>query len=702
MNQFPYGAVLKVQREYTLTDIFDRMQAMKELGMNIVVIWPAVYWWEDKSLPDYPYHTGHEILKFAEKIGMKVIMELAGQLTSLEYAPDFLMRDKYYSKTFDGRNDIWEWVYGYINYNHPEVKSLIRKIFSGAVKNYKDYSSLYGYDIWNETMFSSYDEYTLELFRKFLKNKYGTIEELNRVWDRTYFDWSQIKFTKWLWASVMPFVDYNQFKKENIGLILKEWSEIVKAIDPKHPVIADNIHSMVTQNDAYHRPQDDWNVASNVDEFGLSFYPCNKEPGFPPNVRWEIFSAIRSSAPNKKFWVSEMQSHQQSMFNPFGVVDPYKVKLWSWESISQGAKGIVYWMWEPFIKGIQTSGRGLVDYGGNYTKRAFEAKAIKEIINEHNEEFCSYAPPKAKAAIFYDKLNQDFIKAYTEAYERSISSTIYTDSICGLYKCLWKQNVAADFITPDELLEGSALDYKVIFMTSQVNISPQLSDAIKKYVMAGGTLIIDGKFGMIDNYGILHKSVPGGDLNKYLGIRITDIDYRDLTITEQSKDGQRRIIDGYHERQILDVWSSEQEILGRFSDSSPAVISSVLGQGRIIYFATFLWYGYFKEGYNSVEKYISSLCDDLNLRKFEIGSEAVKVCSLEGSSGMLVFAFNYSEADIQVDIKIKDVHGEKCSVKNLYTSESDILSAKGRELNLSATVKSKDVSVFKVTYLTEN
>src|SRR5947199_235176 len=77
--------------------------------------------------------------------------------------------------------------------------------------------ALYGYVILNETMFTSYDRYTLQLFRAWLEAKYSTIERLNDVWDRAYRDWNQIEFTYWLWASVMPFVDWQQFRKANMG-----------------------------------------------------------------------------------------------------------------------------------------------------------------------------------------------------------------------------------------------------------------------------------------------------------------------------------------------------------------------------------------------------------------------------------------------------------------------------------------------------
>ena len=77
----------------TIGKIFDKM---KGCGFNTVVIWPSCFWWEEKS-PEYPFKTGKEILRMAEKKEIKVIMELAGQLHAMEYMPDFKMKDEYYA-----------------------------------------------------------------------------------------------------------------------------------------------------------------------------------------------------------------------------------------------------------------------------------------------------------------------------------------------------------------------------------------------------------------------------------------------------------------------------------------------------------------------------------------------------------------------------------------------------------------------------
>ena len=86
IKPFRYGAVLKITRQDTLSNIEKQFSMMRDCGMNTAVVWPAFFWWEEKK-EGYPYNTGKEILKTAQKYNIGVIMELAGQLTVCEYIP---------------------------------------------------------------------------------------------------------------------------------------------------------------------------------------------------------------------------------------------------------------------------------------------------------------------------------------------------------------------------------------------------------------------------------------------------------------------------------------------------------------------------------------------------------------------------------------------------------------------------------------
>ena len=113
MNQFRLGAVLKLTREDTLADIEKNFAGMKDAGFNTCVVWPAAFWWEEKT-EFYPFNTGRELLKIAERIGIDIIMELAGQLTVMEYIPDFLMKPEYYARDVNGNVERWADSFGFL------------------------------------------------------------------------------------------------------------------------------------------------------------------------------------------------------------------------------------------------------------------------------------------------------------------------------------------------------------------------------------------------------------------------------------------------------------------------------------------------------------------------------------------------------------------------------------------------------------
>jgi|GEM_PF-836955 len=672
MTDFPYGAVLKIQREWTVGDIFAKLDQMASISLNTVVMWPPVFWWEDRSWPDYPYHTGRALLGHAAELGMKVIVELSGQLTALEYAPDAVMKDEYYATGATGTPVRQDWHYGYLNYNHPEVKDLIRTGFAGAAEHYRQFASLYGYDIWNETMFSSYDAHTLALFREWLRSKYGSIEALNEVWDRTYADWDQIGFTNWMWASVMPVVDFGRFRKENIGILLAEWCAIVKAADPLHPVLADNIHSMITENGDYGRPHDDWNVAGAVDEFGLSFYPKNVPPYMSPATRCETFTAVSSATRTGRFWVSEMQTNTQSMFTPSSVVYPWELRQWNLEALSRGAKGIVYWKWDPFSKGLQTSGRGLVDWQGNLTERAREAQAIKRAIDAYSDEFCRYRPPAPRWAILYDGGNHDFVKALTVNYTGYIEDGIDTESIRGLYECLWRQDIPVAFVTAADILAGQARDYDVIFSTCQICVPQDLAAAIAEYVQNGGRWISDGRFGFIDEFGAMYPDVPAGPLSSQLGWAATGSDVTELGIAVG--DGAGATLAGFFEKLSVNLAGDRCTVTGRFSDGAPAVLKTALGAGCFVQIATYLWYGYAKRADPGVDAAMAEFADRLGARWLSCDHPDVRV-SLSADedgyrAGALVFAFNYSATAQSAVVRLPESDAADYRLTNVFTGQT--------------------------------
>ncbi len=650
-DNFNYGSVLKVTRDDTMKDIEDNFAKMRDCGLNTVVIWPASFFWEEKS-ENYPFDTGRKILKLAEKYGLKIIMELAGQLTVMEYLPDSLMKPEYHPVKNDGSREYGQSSYGFLNYFHPEVKDIICEHYKKTAEAYRDFDALLGYDIFNETMFRSFDEYTFADFREWLKEKYGDIETLNVAWERTYEDFSQIVFENWKWLSIMGEADYYIYRKAAIARFMKPWYDAIKNTDDKHVIIADNIHSQVAPNSSYSRPHDDYGLRTVVDKLGMSFYPKGVTGILEDALRWEIFDAYYDAAGREGFYISEMQTHIQALFNPTTCVEPHELKLWCTEAYAAGVEALVFWKWRPFDTGLQTMGRGIVNYRGLPTERFYTAKELGEKVFSNGV----VTPVRSKVGIVFEPLCDDFQRLYTSSY--SVEQNIYLKSIFGAYKAFRANNVRCDIIRMNEIF-----DYDMVIMTNHVVITDEDMDIIRRYVENGGHVIADGRFGVVDKYAKAYSLIPGGKLNDIIGEIYFDTDNKDSTVNGT--------LSGCNGRHISDV--KDGIVLGTFSDGKAAIVKKTTGKGSFTMLNTEIWYGY-SCGKAGADEYALAIAKENGLIQTEADSP-LKLRVSENDEYYFLFAFNYTSQKLSADIKL-NVGNSYCVSVTVEPNDCEIVKIK--------------------------
>ncbi len=650
-EKFVYGTVIKLTREDTLEDIERNLRKMKEAGLDTAVVWPSSFWWEEKK-EGYPFNTGKELLKIAERVGIDIVMELAGQLPMMEYIPDYLMKDEYYCVDQDGHKRITHTSFGWLNYFHPEVEALICDHFKKTAEAYKDFPALVAYDVFNETAYNSYDKYTMEQFRIWLKKKYGTIERLNDVWEHSYTDFSQVGYAPWMWMSVMPAADLGAFRRESIGIFLKGWCDAIRSVDSAHPLIADNIGSMITNGAGwYERPQDDFVLKKAVDIIGMSFYPKQVGGTQSPQKRWQALDSFYAASEREGFYISELQTHIQAMFNPTTAVRPYELKQWSYEALAAGAKGLIYWMWRPFTKGLQTTGRGLVDYKERSTPRLEFARELSDVIASTGK----LTPAKSRVGILFDAICEDLQVFYTKCY--SVDQNMYLNSLCGAYGAFLDAGVRADVVTADEI--GN---YDVLILSNHIVIGERMAKILGDYVKNGGIVICDGKIGNVDEYASLNDILPGGKFNRFMGFEYIDSDYVDMRFSIDGKEYK-----GYYGKEIVSV--TDGETLAYFEDGSPAIVSKSTGKGRVVTVNTYFWNSYGKE--STPVEIAGILADKLELRDVRVTAPLRARLATNGEK-LYAFVFNYTENDVKGHISCEGF--EKDIV--LKANESEILEIK--------------------------
>lgn len=578
-EKFLHGAVLLLEEDETRSGIARKCSDLRSLGLNTAVIWPPCFYREGKR----NYDIQKTVLKCAEEVGLRVIVELTGQVADLEYLPDCDWKDEYAVTHPDGSAARMQNGLGESNYNHPEVKQILHDFLRETVAEFRSFPALLAWDVWNETHFKSHDPFTLREFQHFLKRKYVTIAKLNTIWKKSYTAFEQIRLDPITWGSIASDCDWEEFRTDNLAAIAAEWVGIVRETDPDHPVLADNVMSNAVWSE-FDRGTDDWKLARQIDLFGLSFYPKTGGRLLKVNESWlrRLTFAGAFSAGNGKFLISEMQSHCYSEIFTAERVAPDELLDWNLESLFEGSRGTLYWKWEPFRAGFQIGGRGLVLADGSFSKRARAVAEFSHLLAEH-PDLTSLTPVK-HAALLYDRISNFTVKAVNNRIRGIIGDDQCAQARFGLAMSAAERNVPLAVRTPEQILLENGLEgIRLLFLPYQLVMDQRLADSLIRFVEAGGTLVANWPCGDISPEGRLAKHVPGGPLAPLLPLRQTD-----------------HIQDSFRgepiEIQELEILSDTMEILLRSDSGHPLALKKNCGNGAVFYFASALWNDRFLHG----------------------------------------------------------------------------------------------------------
>lgn len=577
-NEFIHGAVLLLEEDETRSGLAAKCAAMKQLGLNTAVIWPPCFYKNGKR----DYAVQHALLDCAEETRLKVIVELTGQVSNLEYLPDCDWKDEYAVTNPDGTPARMQNGLGETNYNHPEVKRILHSFFAEVTAEFKDHPALLAWDVWNETHFKSHDPHTLREFQRWLERKYGTVAALNTVWKKSYANFGEIRLDPVTWASIAPGCDWEEFRTDNLAAIAHEWAEAVRAADPCHPVIADNVMSNAVWSE-FDRGSDDWKLARQIDCFGLSFYPKTGGRLLKVNEPWlrRLTFAGAYSAGNGRFMISEMQSHCYSEIFTAERVAPDELLDWNLEALFEGNAGTVYWKWEPFKAGFQIGGRGLVLADGSFSRRAAAVAEFSRLLKTHPD--LAHLTPAKCAAVLYDRSCNFAVKEINNRIRGIIGDDQCAQARFGVAMSAAERSVPLAVVTPEQVLEGKLAGYPLLFLPYQPMLDEPLADALVRFMENGGTVAASWPCGDISSSARLYEQVPGGPLASLFHARQTDN-------LQDSFRGEPIEI------QELEMLSGETEVLLRSDSGLPLLLRTECGTGAFFYFAAALWNELFPHG----------------------------------------------------------------------------------------------------------
>ena len=175
----------------------------------------------------------------------------------------------------------------------------------------------------------------------------------------------------------------------------------------------------------------------------------------------------------------------------------------------------------------------------------------------------------------------------------------------GIYYALRHAQVPVDFLTEDDVSEGLARDYQVIYVTQQYLHSSAVK-ALQKWVAAGGTLVALCGGGFTDEF-----NRPNPEAAALYGVREQKLDKDPsfpMMLAKQDLPPYRPIdsvawINGQaaiHNVPVI-AWKqslvpADGKVIGVYADGKPAVVKKAHGKGQALLFGFFPGMAYMKSG----------------------------------------------------------------------------------------------------------
>ena len=398
--------------------------------------------------------------------------------------------------------------------NNPIYQHYTEQIVSKITGHFKDNPAVIGWQIDNELGCSNtarcYCNYCSKALREWLKNKHGTIENLNKEWgtnhwSQMYHKWEQIRTPGRTVTTHNPsfLLDFFRFASDSNVKYEKLQADIIRSNCPQH-FITHNFMGLFDQIDYF-------DLAEPLDFASWDNYPRYLDLD-PKQVA--LAHDITRSTKHKNFWVMEEQAGSCGGKYVNSQPRPGEVRLWAYQAIARGADGIMFLQWRPPLFAQEQFWMGILDHDGNPNRKYEEVKRFGAELMALEEISGSKFKAEVGMIRSYDVIWSLQIQPNSPAFN-------YHQEFMKYYSSLFNLGVSTEIVNHKEELLSN---YKLIMAPNLHLVNRELTENLRHYVKRGGRLIMSYRSGVKNwNNVVVDKTLPGG-LADLLGIKITEFD----------------------------------------------------------------------------------------------------------------------------------------------------------------------------------
>jgi len=574
-----YGAAYYPEA-WDMKTVDEDIQRMKELHMNVMRMAEFSWVLMEPSEGRFEFKWLHEVVNKLYKNGISVIL---GTPTA---TPPVWMSVKY-PEIYRVQEDGSHLSYGArraCSYTNARYRELSGKICEKMAQEFADDPGVIGWQTDNEFGLShDYSNETKTLWHQWLSKRYGTINDLNKLWctqlwSQKFDNFEQVPMPgKSLWHHTSLVFNWSRFTND----MIVEFQDIqLNAIRKysKAPVTHDGMPGQsLDYEKLYHNL--DFMAVNNYHSFeayDLIQSNYDRMRGYGKGFHWLFETAPNYSGGGNNGNTWFLHQPENSLYAAI------------WMNYAMGGQGTLFWLWRQHPAGQEMVHGSVISAWNKPAANWGDIKKLGADLEKASDFLMNAPVALAEVAIFW--CHQNLVGLSIEQYANGLN--YYQDWTYRFYR-----PIADAYIHRDVIPQSADLSkYKLLFAPLMPYISVDLRQRLKTWVQVGGILVLGPMSGYRNTEWAAFTDYAMGDLEPWSGIEVASripigTKRRQMEIPVMLKFTDSPGINSPEAMLWSEALTSKTgKILATYQQgmhkSLPAIIENRVGKGKIVVLGT--------------------------------------------------------------------------------------------------------------------
>ncbi|MDT0344839.1 beta-galactosidase [Streptomyces litchfieldiae] len=529
---------------------------------------------------------------------------------------------------------------GAICHSSPAYHEAAARITRALGERYGTHPALAMWHVHNEygvPVLECYCETSAAHFRRWLADRYGTVDALNAAWGtefwgQLYGDWEEIQPPRLTPTTANPAqrLDFARFASDSALANFRRERDLLHELSPGVPVTT-NFMVSPTQCDTI----DYWAWGREVDIVTNDHYLRAEDDR--NHINLSMAADLSRSVGAGRPWLLLEHSTSAVNWQPRGIAKrPGEMARNSLAHVARGSEGAMFFQWRASRAGAEKFHSAMVPHAGT------DSRIWREIV-ELGASIGALAPVRGTRTVADAAVVWDWQSWWAQKLEWRPSEDLDTrERAESWYAALFDRHLTIDFVPPEA---ADLAAYPLVVVPALYLTTRAAGQNLRRYVEGGGTLVVSYFSGIVDEHDAVHPGPHPGALRDVLGLTVEE--FQPLRAGETV-----RLAGPNGGRLAADVWAETvvpagAEPVWTYADGpaagGPAITRHQLGAGTA-------WYVSARLGQDGLDAVLAAASDDAGLAPRDDLPRDVEVVRRAGEGGTFVFAINHTASEAKVEL----------------------------------------------------